>query len=67
MCSEGSFHVFVSVSVKLHLTFGASVCCENAATYSVVKKFVAFSLKLLHYQDRALPPLDGHTCGWPFL
>ena len=26
-----------------------------------VKKFVAFSLKLLLCQDRVLPPFDGHT------
>ena len=27
---------------------------------------MAFSLKLLRCRDRALPPLDGHTCGQPF-
>ena len=31
-----------------------------------VKKFVVFSLKLLRYRDRALPPLNGHTYGQPF-
>ena len=54
----------VCLSVKSHLTSGASVFCENAATYSAsnaVKKVVAFSLKLLGWRDRALPPLDGHN------
>ena len=31
-----------------------------------VKKFVAFSLKLVRCQDRALPLLDGHTYNRPF-
>ena len=58
--------VCVCVSVcKSHLTSGASVRCENAATYSgatKVKKIEVFSLKLLRCGDRALPPLMAiHT------
>ena len=47
---------------KSHLTSGAFVRRENAATYSAGnegQKIVAFSLKLLRCRDRALPPLDG--------
>ena len=39
----------VCVSVSQHLTFGASVCLENAVTYSTdneVEKFVRISLKM---------------------
>ena len=32
-----------------------------------VKRFVAFSLNLICWRDWALPPLDGHTYGRPFL
>ena len=55
--------VCVCVSVKSHLTSEASVRRENAATYSAGnegQRIVAFSLKLLHCRDRALPLLDGH-------
>ena len=43
MCSEGystwvCVSVYLSVSVKSHLTHGASVCPENAVTYSVGNK-----------------------------
>ena len=31
-----------------------------------VKKFVVFSLKLLRCRNRAFPPLNSHTYGWPF-
>ena len=61
--------VCVCVSVKSHLTSGASVRRENAATYSAGnegQKFVAFSLKPLRCRDRAILPLDGHTFGRPF-
>ena len=61
--------VSVCLSVKSHLTSGASVRRENAATYSAGnegEKFVAFSLKLLRCRDRALPPLDGYTYDRPF-
>ena len=57
----------VCVSVKSHLTSGASVRLENAVTHSAGnegQKIVAFSLKLLRCRDRALPPLDGiHRVG----
>ena len=56
----------VCLSVKSHLTLEASLCPENALTYSAGdegQKIVAFSLKLLRCRDLALPPLilDGHT------
>ena len=59
----------VCLSAKSHLTPGASVRRENAATYSVGnkgQKIVAFSLKLLLYRDRALLPLDCHAYDQPF-
>ena len=65
----GSRCVCVCVSVKSHLTSGASVCPETVSHTQramKVQKVVAFSLKLLRCRDRALPPLDGHTYGWPF-
>ena len=68
MRSEGysSCRVCVSVclSVKSHLTSGASVHPENGVMYSVGnegQKYVAFSLKPMSFRDRALPPFDGHT------
>ena len=53
----------VSLSVKSHLTFGASVCPEIAATDSagnVGRKFVRFSLKPLHSRAMAIPALYGY-------
>ena len=50
--------VSVCLSVKQHLTSGASVRPENAVTYSagnVGRKIVAFSLKLLRSRATALP------------
>ena len=52
----------VCLSVKSHLTYGASVRPENAVTYSAGNegpKFVGFSLKPLRCRDPALPPLYG--------
>ena len=49
--------VSVCLSVKSHLTSGASVHPENAVTYSTGnggKKFVGFSLKLLRCGDPTL-------------
>ena len=54
--------VCVCLSVKSHLTYGASVRPENAVTYSAGnegQKFVGFSLKLLRCRDPALPPLTA--------
>ena len=54
------------VSVKSHLTYGASVRPENAVTYSAGnegQKFVGFSL---FCRDPALPPLYGHAYSRPF-
>ena len=45
--------VFVSLSVKLHLTFGASVHPEKAQQATEVEIFVGFSLKLLHSRAMA--------------
>ena len=47
---------FVCLSVKSHLTYGASVCPENAVTYSVgneSNKFVGICLKQL--RSRGMP------------
>ena len=57
------------LSVKSHLTYGASVRPENAVTYSAGnegQKFVGFSLKPLRCRDPALPPLCGHAYSRPF-
>ena len=57
------------LSIKPHLTYGASVRPENAVTYSAGnegQKFVGFSLKPLRCRDPALPPLYGHTYTRPF-
>ena len=54
----------VCPSVKSHLTSGASVRLENAATYSAGnegQKIVGFSLKLLRYRDPALPAMYGYV------
>ena len=61
----GSCRVCVCVCVrKSHLTSGASVRCENAATYSAgneSQKIVAF---LFRYRDRVLPPMMAiHQIG----
>ena len=61
--------VSVCVSVKPHLTSGASVCTENTVTYSAGnrgKKIVGFSLKLLCCKDTPLPALYGYLCSRPF-
>ena len=52
----------VCLSVKSHLTSGASVRPENTVTYSVDNEgeiFVGFSLKPLCCRDPALPPLKS--------
>ena len=65
----GSVCLSVCVSVKSHLTSGASVRPENAVTYSAGNEVVGFSLKPLRCRDPALPPLTairtvGHfSCG----
>ena len=58
----------VCVSVKSHLTSGASVRPENAVTYSAGnegQKFVGFSLKPLRCRDPALPPLTVQSAIFP--
>ena len=62
--------VSVCVSFKSHLTSGASVCPENAATYSACnegQKFVAFSLKLRRSRATALPAFYGYRAVGHFL
>ena len=50
----------VCVSVKSHLTSGASVPPENTVLNGQVgQKLVGFSQKLLHCRDPALPPLKA--------
>ena len=52
----------VGLSVKSHLTSGASVHLENSFTYSTGnggQKFVGFSLELLCCRDPALPLLNA--------
>ena len=50
----GSVCLCVSMSVKSHLTSGASVRPENTERATEVEKFVRFSLKLLGCRDPAL-------------
>ena len=60
----------VCVSVKSHLTSGASVTPENSATYSLGnedQKNVAFSLKLCRSRATALPALYGYRAVGHFL
>ena len=60
----------VCVSVKSHLTYGASVSPENAVTYSAGnegQKNVGFSLKPLRCRDTALAALYRYPCSRPFL
>ena len=60
--SYGTWSVCLSVSVKSHLTSGASVRPENTVTYSVGnggQKIGGFSLKPLRCRDPVLPPLTA--------
>ena len=62
MRSEGWVGRSVCLSVKSHLTYGASVRPENAVTYSAGnegQKFVGFSLKMLRCKARTVPALYG--------
>ena len=55
--------VCVCLSVKSHLTFGASVCPENTvmnSTDSGDGNIVGFPLKLLCFRATALPALYGY-------
>ena len=64
-----SLSVFVCVSVKSHLTSGASVRRENAATYSVgnegQESCGVFS-ENVQLQRLSATSLDGYTSGRPF-
>ena len=71
-CAASVIRVCLCVSVKSHLTYGASVRPENAVTYSAGtegQNIVGFSLKPLRCRDLALPPCTamrtvGHfSCG----
>ena len=58
------------LSVKSHLTSGASVCRENPATYSVGKKFVAFSgQKICGIFSETAPLSRSSTPSleWPYI
>ena len=62
--------VSVHLSIKSHLTPGASVRPENSATYSAgnkSQKNVAFSLKLCHSRATALPALYAYHAVGHFL
>ena len=69
MRSEG-YCSWVCLSVKSHLTYGASVRPENAVTYSAgneSQKKVGFSLKPMRCRDPALPPFTAmRTYSRPF-
>ena len=52
--------VCVCVSVKSHLTSGASVCPENTVTYSEVKRLWVFSETTL-LQRSSTPSVEGHV------
>ena len=68
MHAQEGYGSWVCVSVKSHLTSGASVHPEilsRTQQTTEVKEFVGFSLKLLRCRDPALPLLktihtDGH-------
>ena len=54
----------VFLSVKSHLTSGASVCPVTYSAAMEVKKFCGVSLKPLRCRDPVLTPLKGiHTVG----
>ena len=68
MHSKG-YVVAVCGFVKSHLTPGALVCRENAATYSVGNKgqnICGVFSETAPLQRLSAPPLDGHTSGLPF-
>ena len=57
------------LSVKSHLTSGASVRPENAVTYSAGdegQKICGVFSETAPLQRSSTPPLYGHTCGLPF-
>ena len=65
----GVMCVCVCLSVKSHLTSGASFCPENAVTHSVGnegQKFVGFSLKSLCCRDPASPKMTTICTGSHF-
>ena len=61
--------VCVCLSVKSHLTSGASVCRENVATYSASnegQKFCGVFSETALLPRSSAPSYDGHTSGRPF-
>ena len=54
------------VSVKSHLTSGASVCRENAAKYSAGNEGQKICAENVQLQRSSATSLDGHTSGRPF-
>ena len=67
----GSRRVGVCLSLKSHLTFGASDRPENAVTYNnqratEVEIFVGISLKLFRFKDTVFPALYGYRANGNF-
>ena len=61
--------VCVCLSVKSHLTYGASVRPENAVTYSAGNEgqnICGVFSETAPFRDPALPPLYGHAYSQPF-
>ena len=61
--------VCVCLSVKSHLTYGASVRPENAVTYSAGnegQKICGVSSETAPLQRSRTPSVDGHTYSRPF-
>ena len=59
----------VCVSVKSHVTSGASVCRENAATHSAGnegQKICGVLSETVPLQRSSTPSHDGHISGQPF-
>ena len=65
----GSVCLSVCLSVKSHLTFGASVRPENAVTYSAGnegQKICGVFSETAPLQRSSTPSFDGHTYSRPF-
>ena len=65
MHSEGYGSRCVCVSVKSHLTSGASVCCENAVTYSVGNE--GQKICGVFSATAPLPRPTAPSLGWPYI
>ena len=65
MRSKGYGSRCVCVSVKSHLTSGASVRCENAAKYSAGNK--GQNICGVFSETASLPRSSGPSLGWPYI